>query len=252
MDDLAEFFQQIFVHPQRVQTQVHHSSVKYTKHHRFPVACRQTGYTKVNGFAVHLGLDTSVLGYAPFRNIQTAQNLYAAGDRHCHIFRRRRQFIQSTVHAVTDAVFVFKRLKVDVTGFVFDRLTDHKVHKTHYRSRVGCRLQIVNILIVAFRAAHVAKHAHNILGIHRIIFFDSFVELFIRRHRQYKIPPEDKTQIIYCRGIQRITHGQHQRIIINAYSDHAIGAGGVGIDHFQCRTLDIHFQQIHHFQPHTF
>ncbi len=141
--------------------------------------------------------------------------LDARNNRGLQLARRRVLIHQHAVDAVADAEFFFERLDVNVAGALFDGLRDHGVHQADDR-----RL-----------ARHVAKVFQIFVGFARrrrpssVSFFCGLAVVAVDRVEDFLLRREPRLTVSRCRTadrrarleIQRIGHGQRDRVIVQRH-----------------------------------
>ena len=247
-DNVADLVQDIFVDPEHIQVQVHHGAVEHAEHHGFAELGGQGGYTEVNGVAGNAELNTAVLRFSAFGNVQAGHDLHAGDDRDRQVFGGGRHFVERTVDTVTDLEFFFKRLKVNVRGFIFHCLIEHGVHELDDRRFAGGVFQVMFVQVCqTVLQFHFGEHVLHGSHIHGIIFFQEAVDLSFGRDNNNDILVEHEAQFVPDLVVEGVAHGDSERCAVKAQRHHAQHTGSVAGDHIDHTFLNFHVREVHHF-----
>ena len=113
--------------------------------------------------------------------------------------RRRRHFVERTVHTVADFEIGFERLEVNVARAILNCLREDEVHIAYDRRRIRFALEFLQVdLSVLAKGDCAAEFLEDFVERSRIgtvVFFDEVLDLVERRDDRLDILSEGKAQV---------------------------------------------------------
>ena len=112
--------QNFWVKTQRVEIQHGPALVQDSQDHFFTVNTRHGRKAEIDFTTFHLNLNTAILGYTPFCDVQIGHNFQAGDHRRVHLELGRHEFVQNTINSEANLKLARLWLYMDVTGPISD------------------------------------------------------------------------------------------------------------------------------------
>ncbi len=196
-----------------------------------------------------LGLDPTVLGFAFFRDVHSAQALEAADDRHRHLRRELIDGMQHPVDAKPHGALLAARFDVDIAGALLEGVLEQPVDDIDDVGVVGVRFLVTGAEVEQlFEVAQVARllidrgGAADRLG--------QAIELHAQAldiHRVGDHPLDRQLEYVGQVGFPaadvRLCAGDGDGVTIDRYREDLV-ALGKGVGHQGCHGRHVDFQRV--------